>query len=355
MGELKVRHKVPFIGHWEGVGLPFDRWIPEDDGSRLTRVEDELTIEVLVDRSCVESLRGPIDDQQLKKWTNIRVVALMVEISTEVAGDLGRFILEKEQWPKGEDILTSPDLETRDLAERYAELGRTVMSKVLSVTNRVISWAYAEHGAYWLSMREEVTGQTQSRNNEFESQATFAGSRFVRWCPPVLQEPIVLKSYADLSIDPGLWETMREFFHSGRKVDAVGEFLSNARAQLMNGHVRGAVVESVSALETAVSGFLKSPRTDMLRSDRPYATQDFSRASRRLGLTETVEHLLPLLLPRGRLTQSLLVRVFEAVQCRNNIVHNQQRSLGGSAATRHVDSVAELTWILRQATALDSD
>lgn len=352
MGELKVCHRVPFVGQQGNASLPFDQWIPEGDGAAITVVRGGTRLSVSINRDCIDSMREEITDELLSSWMNIRVAALSVEVVVaDIPAELGMFIVDKEHWPKGEDILNSPVATTRELAEQYASLGRQVMVAVLEVTNRVVSWAYAEHGVYWLTTREETPPRVSSNNIEFRACATFDGGRAVRWCPPAADEPLRLEVNPGLSIRRRDWGDLSDFVRSDCRADAIGEILGNARLHLANGHARGAVIEAVSALEASVSRFAKSPLLDSLRTDRPYGHTQFSSNLKHFGFTATVEHLLPLLLPPAVLTPDLLSRSCAAIQCRHNILHNQQRSLGMALASTHVGAACELIAVLRCATA----
>ena len=356
MGKLRILHRVPLVGQRGGASLLFNQWIPENEASAITVERDGMRIAVSVDRTCVDSMHDDITDELISRWLNIRVVALLVEVVVaDIPDDLGAFIVEKERWPKGEDIINSSNAATRELAERYAALGCKVMLAVLEVINRIVSWAYAEHGVYWLATREPTASRVSSNNNEFGARAMFSGSRVVRWCPPAADEPIELGVHSELSIHRSDWEALAGFVRSSRRTDAIGEILGNARLHLANGHTRGAVIEAVSALEAAVSRFMKSPKLDALRTDRVYArakpTASLSKHLEHLGFTATVAHLLPLLLPSAVLTADLLSGACEAIQCRHNIVHNQQRSLDIPAASAHVRAASALIVVLRGATA----
>lgn len=351
MSELRVLHRVPFIGQHGGSSLLFNQGIPEDPASTIQVIHDGLPLKLSVDRGCVDPMMGAITDDLLQNWINISVVAVLVEvIIANVPADLGLFVIEKETWPKGDDIINSPDPVTRGLAEQYAALGCRVMLSVLHVTNRLVSWAYAEHGHHWLSTREASTARMMSNNNEFKATAVYDGSRHVRWCPPNRDSPIVFVSDSTSALSRDDWSTAASFVGETRRSDAVGEMMSHARAHLDNGHARGAVIEAVSALEMAVDRFASNPEIRALRSDRSFPNASFRADLKHLGFTRSVRYLLPLLISPSILTLELLYRVNGAIQCRHNIVHGQHRKLDVSTAWSHVRAADAVIGVLRAAT-----
>jgi hypothetical protein len=353
MGELRVFHKVPLIGRGNGAHLVFNQWLPEDSASAITVDHDGFRLVISVDRGCVAAPEQVTDDL-LRRWINICVVAVLVEVVVaDVPEELGAFVIEKENWPRGDDIMHSPEPATRDLAEQYAALGRRIMQAVLHVTNRLVSWANAEHGHYWIATREESPDRMMSNNTGFRASAEYDRGRRVRWCPPNVDAPVVLVSSGEAAIRRDDWQDARSFVGSARRSDAVGEIMGNANALLDSGHARGAVIEAVSALEGAVNRFARAPKIEVLRSDRLFIRTSFVTDLKHLGFTATVRYLLPLLIPATALTPDLLSRVDKAIECRQRIVHDLQRNLDISDAQSHVRAAANLIAVLRGATDRD--
>lgn len=345
-------HKVPFIGRGgRDVGtLLFDQWIPDEDAVALCLDHDGMTVSITVGKDCVSSF-NEVTDELISKWLNVNVTAVKIRVVVhDVADDLAAFAQAKEQWPRGEDILHSPDPAIRNLALQYSEVGQRVLLAVIRATNRLASWASAEHGHYWLGTRDESAGRMMSDNTGFNARAVWNDGKSFRWCPPGNDDPIQITVGGGFELSRSDWAAAGDFVRSDRQSDSIGEIMANAAVHLHSGSARAAVIESVSALELAVHRFADTPELSVLRADRLFVSDTLKNDLKHLGFTNGVRHLLPVVLPPSLVDESILHRANDAIMCRHRIVHGQQRKLDLATARRHVAAARALAGILQTAT-----
>ncbi len=294
-----------------------------------------------------------LTDDLVRTWSNMPAARLYIDVHPEpIPDDLAAFIRNNANWPQRRPMpLDSPDSETRRLAVDYQDLGLRVLGTVLHVTNRVVAWAYAERGQYWLEEREIESSMAMmmSRNNEFNARASIDSGPLVRWCPPFRDTMVVVAHRNGLQSDD--WLALTEFLREReRRPSLVGELLGNAKALLSQGHNRAALIEGVTALEVAFRAFLRRPHPVALQRAQTVTGGHLKATVEHLGFTAMVKYLLPLILeglPKAHAVSCA------ALDERHSVVHHGQRDVGREKARRYLSALTELTRFLESATSSD--
>jgi hypothetical protein len=342
------------LGGW----LVFRQFLPEAPDDIATFQADGLQVRVHFDRACVENLGAPVTDDLIRRWLNISVPAVLIDVGVpELTGDLERFVRAKADWPRqGVDILEVSDESDRRLAVEYQRLGHSVLRAVLRATNRLASWAYAERGQYWVETRSMNVEKTMmSRNNEFGARVTFSDGSSYRWCPPN-HDLMDYQEGPSEPITPETWQAAMQFLGSDSRPSLVGELLANAEALLASGRGRSGVLEAVCALEVAVGHFAARPDSDALMRPPGLTAPSLTADLDHLGFSRFVKYLLPLVVNPSTISPDELQGATEAIECRNRLAHGAslQRAIGAATAREHVRSLRRVIVGLRTLTLLES-
>jgi len=346
----EVRHRVPMPGGW----LVFRQFLPETPDDTATFEAEGLRAKLYFDRACVENMGEPVTDDLVRRWLNVSVASVIVDISVpDLAGDLELFVRSNADWPRrGVDILTVSDEHNRQLALEYQRLGHRVLGVVLHLTNRLASWAYAECGQYWVETRPlNVEQVMMSRNNEFRAHITFPDGSSFRWCPPSYHH-VDLHVGPSEPITPERWKAAIQFLAANGRPSLIGELLSNVEALLASGRGRSAVLEAVCALEVAVGQYAERPDPDALLRAVGAKGISFTADLEHLGFSRFVKYVLPLVMTPSAMTSDELRNAADAVECRNRLAHGKglQRSISSATARKHVRSLRKVIAGLRAAT-----
>ncbi|MDO8351592.1 MAG: hypothetical protein Q7S94_10635 [Gallionella sp.] len=124
------------------------------------------------------------------------------------------------------------------------------------------------------------------------------------------------------------------------------------------GHYRSAITEAVTALEVAVFRFAGNTNAD--RAFAPHMAHRLALSSLKsqvdhLGLSATINYLLPTILHEELLPASVISECQFAISRRQNIVHNGQRSVSENDARRAVSGVRACCQVLEKVTNIPAE
>ncbi len=332
-GTLTIRHIIPTSEGRFDPYVTFNRWLPSGEKDALIRTRDNFTARLWIDKSCVES-PSPLTEEYISEWVNICVNKIYVDVEVQnVPEDLITFIYDERDRPKGEihHGIKPKDKDYNRLGEAYKELGKEVLKMAIEGYNRFIIFSRNNKGQYWLSERSFDVDRISSSNVEFNSKVRSNSYKWVRWCPPFTDTITVQIPDNEPSIRRDEWEQIKEFVKSNSRSNLVLELLANAQSLLDNNHRRSAIIEVISALEVSVHEFAKSPRTDDLFPNsnirKRIHVNNLKSQVKHIGLSLTVNYLLPILFPSDILPIKVLNQCQKAIDLRNNIVHNGSRDV----------------------------
>ena len=239
--------------------------------------------------------------------------------------------------------------ERPDLAAAYRQLGVEVFDSVVHPMNRLIDYLRCD-GQFWL---ESLPSNPENMRGLWGSCLVTDGSRSAQWNPyPVISLTVaILDENRFATADR--WASARAFAESNGRVSKVSGIL--AAAELLHGYDydRSAIVEAVAALELALSNFAAKP---ILEGLIPAAVDRVSGATLRetvqgIGLRGSMRFLIPVLFPESELSTDCLARCLDAVQLRNEIVHNGRTSLPADRVSRSISGIREACKVLGNHTA----
>lgn len=123
------------------------------------------------------------------------------------------------------------------------------------------------------------------------------------------------------------WVSITNYVQSKHRPKLTLELLANSRNLFDNGNFRSAVIEAVTALEVAVSNFGKNPNIEFLDKfvqTKRIDAKNLKGQIEHMGFSGSIRYLIPLLISKEDLPQATLDKCFQAIEVRNNVVHNKK-------------------------------
>jgi hypothetical protein len=347
---LIVRFTIP-VGENEFAGscITFQKWIPDGKTFCLIRTRGDIKSEIWLDRSCVSCLQE-ITDELISSWLNIQISKLFVDISfSDLPTKLIQFLREKGQKENPDQNTLSSDDSHGELNKAYCDLGVRAISEAIEGYNRVLSYCRNYKGQFWLQERTFNPGLMSSQSLKFNAIATISNEKWFRWYPNAPTELKIIVQPETISVTKNDWRKIQEFVSDYNRPDFVLELLANSQSFIAEGYRRSAIIDSVTALEIAISRFADSPNTSLFMTTESVSRVNISRLStqvKHMGLSGTIGYLLPVLLSEHMLSTDILVKCQRAIEVRNTIVHKGQRDISEREARPLVSAVREMCHIL---------
>lgn len=326
---LRIRMSIPLPSQpiVPVSSFTFGQWLPLGEEDSITVREDNIAVTLSFDLGCL-SFPYEMTEDDLSKHFNVLVHVVRAEVSVDdVADELADFIMSTDYYRRGFETIGPQE---QRLIDEYGALGDRIYLFAIGRVNRLISYARVQKGQYWLE--EYATGAEDTSRSfvSFEPEVTADGSEWLRWVPPntrVINVPPMDPSRYIVRDD---WEKVGEYVGARSRPPLVGELLAGAESLAGNGHTRSALTEAVTALEVAVSQFSRQPRAEQafgsVYADRLGLSSLENQVSR-LGLSATVNYLLPLLFTEEQIPTETLRTCKSAVARRQMVVHQGQRDV----------------------------
>lgn len=122
-------------------------------------------------------------------------------------------------------------------------------------------------------------------------------------------------------------EAVRKIVEKGR-VPLAAELLANAERHYEQAHYRAAIVEVAAAIEATMHRFANRPDFSRLDAERVERLGlPMSKIVGDLGMRACVRLLLPLIVPEAVLDDYAVEGLVQAIELRNEVVHNGKRAL----------------------------
>ncbi|AMV29575.1 hypothetical protein VT84_34590 [Gemmata sp. SH-PL17] len=346
---LAARMTIPLDDDERRNGHPiiFYEWLPETISDALVLVTDGMTCRYWADQECVQLVASSrkVEGRQhnLEVWVGkLQVLVEGVTVEDEVADVFIQLSSETQFDPS--HFASAYDA---GLLRQHQELTERIHRNVLFGYNRVIGHVRAERGQYWLEERKMEGRDIHSDFVQFRARVSIDGSEWMRltdtrsgvfrswWCPESRR------------VGSGEWKTIGQLME--RRPDTVGALLTAADDYRSQDQSRTAVIEAVSALEIAVGNFTDRSRSVdwFYRSSERFGVANLKAHRRHLGFTATVSYLFPLLFTEEQMSAGTLRDCREAIEERNNIVHNGQRAVKPDKMIRYLESIRRLCEFLR--------
>lgn len=334
-GTIRVTMKVPFpsLEDFKGGTLVFSHWLPLDAADALSvTVDEQCAVRLWFDIEAAWWASSP-SREELAKYVNVKAHYIRVEAQT---GGVDTELLDhiRRGSPAGAD---------EGLLSRYWTIGETVHRGALEAVNRLISYARATKGQYWLRAFPIDAGVMSSDFVRFHAEVWLGTEGPFEWRPSRSHHGTIHLQDEKRFVTKEEWPVVAAFLQAATRTPLVGELLSNAEDLLSRGYGRSALVEAVAALEVALNRVPEAGTITSKWNERfggRLTTTGFDAHVEHLGISATVKYLLPVLMDESA-SETLKV-VASAVEERHTIVHQGQRSVDLTRARQHVRAIRAL-------------
>ncbi len=325
----------------------FYQWIPENIADAIVVNRNNKLIKIYADKSCVSG--QDITDEYLSRWINIEVIKLkVIVLLNDIDAYLASFIFdERDKLDKIHHGVKPDDKEYEGLQNKYIELATGVAKDVISACNKILSYARNIKGQYWLT--ELTFDENTLYNFSLNATSRIEEGYWFKWFPSNTFTISLSVKSEKCSINKNDWENISAFVLNEDRPNLVLELLSNARYLFDCGHMRSTVIEAVSALEVAVSEFGRNVNIPMLSSNSQNERIDIHNIGNQidhLGFSGSLRFLIPLLFNNENLSTEVLKKCYEAIERRNNVVHNGQRNVDPKVAREILSGVSTCCKVL---------
>lgn len=331
--------------------MTFTHWLPVGRDQGIVVEDGDTRVLLWFDEKCTWWASQPTDDE-LKKFVNIDTRYVYADI--QVSG-LGANLLE---YMQARDFSKLPDKEDELLQLEYIRIARGVLTSAIHRVNRLIAFARSYKGQYWLSEYKIDFGHLRSYFSTFEGRGQVDDGPMFKFQPSQTDVIRVTTEGEGRYVAESDWPAFREFVIGGSKPQLIGELLAGSEHLLSIGHYRSAITEAVTALEVAVFRFAGNYNAD--RAFAPHMAQRLALSSLKsqvdhLGLSATVNYLLPAILPEELLPASVISECQFALSRRQTIVHNGQRNVPENDARRAVSGIRICCQVLEKVTDIPAE
>jgi hypothetical protein len=333
----------PLVG---APALTFSHWLPLAKENGLEIVDGDIRLVLWFDIKATWWAFQPTEEE-IKNHVN--VLAHYINADLEVNGlpeDLAKYI-------RNRDLTRPVKEEERSLQTAYESLGRQIFSLLLTRFNRLIAYARAKKGQYWLVEYDLDVGRMYTFFNIFEARGRFDDEPWFRFQPAVGDHLNVVMQSETRYISESEWPQVQSFVGSSSKPPLVGELLAGAEQLAENGHRRSALTEAITALEIALYAFARSANANSafggIMAER-LATPTLIGQVNHFGLSGSFGYLLPLILSEKILPTNILKDCQLAITQRQNVVHNGQRDVDKKILQKCLSSIRYCCEVLESLT-----
>ena len=343
---------IPFdlSGNAAGTAMVFSRWLPMTEEHFITIQEGGMKITFRFDLAGTLLVNNAADRVVLDRVSNVMANRIMADlIVTDLSQQLVEYTLTAAcRVSAGQQ----PPDDTSNLAQECRSLACRVLSFSLTHFNRLVSYVYSVNGQFWLDEYPLDLENVASYFKRFgvKVKRPDEESEWQRCYVPGLGG-VWRATNTDSSryITEEGWSRIRDLMATTRKPPLVRQLLARADWLAESGHRRGAVSEAVSALEVAVHAFGRSPNAE--KAFGPILAgrlrlSSLSEQVKHCGLSASVKYLLPTILSEEKLPTDVLQGCQEAVEERQNVMHNGQRDVNPDRTVRYLASIRKLCQIL---------
>lgn len=319
--DLKVPFETePLVG---APALTFSHWLPIGKEKGISVSEDGVALLLWFDLQSSWWASQP-SEEDLKRYYNVLAHYVWAEITVSgVAPALASYMQTR-------DFTRLPNKSEKQIQSEYDKLGIRILRVLLKRTNRLIAYARARKGQYWLLEYGCDMDRLHGYFQRFESKGQIDGGKIFRFQPGVGDTIRIEMAPEKRYIREDEWDAVARFVQGDQRTPLVQELLAGAEQLARNGHTRSALTEAVTALEVAVSAFGRAQdKNGKLASicGPRLGVERVQKQIEHMGLSGTVSYLLPLLLPDSILPADVLAGCRDALTQRQNVVHGGQRDV----------------------------
>lgn len=317
--ELHLRGEIKFP---KFTAVAFDRFAPLVGKQARTPLGNSgFEIVLSVDPTKHQDWITDLDQlEHLEKVHGLSFTGLYVELFIDVADGLAKAMKTKQSHP-----------DRRQLCERIADA-------LEGVHDSFVEFARHDAEQYWLPRRRSPSGPLHQRLLHYEARVRVEEHWLivsVDQHEPV--EPLVVQGHE--GIGPERWREFLDRLRGGgafRTQHPYRRMLTNAQSHLRGHDLRAAIIEGVAAWEMALTAL--GSKT-LARSATGYSLSQWMKHIEKAGLAASSALLFAMTANSAAAAESTAVR--DAIELRNNVVHNGQHKLDENA-------VESALWAIRR-------
>jgi hypothetical protein len=301
--------------------IVFHRWIPDGQQDAIKYNENGIELRIWFDVECTWWASQP-DREEIARTYNVRAHRVHVSACSNVSDALRDHIQTKSSGSK-----TSATNE--DVVSEYQSLGRAIHKLTAVRLNSLIGYARAVKGQYWVEEMpydEANQGQFYIRNH---AKASFEDGEIYRFNPDSTVALVASLEEQKRLITAEEWERAQTFVLGNARPPMVGSLLASARELASKGHKRTALIEAVSALELKLHEFARERDKGLIpeRIQIRLESEGLGNLIEKVGLRGAFGTVIPLILNEQEMPTEIIAQCRDAIEIRNNVVHNGQRNI----------------------------
>lgn len=290
----------------------FHLWLPQEASDAVVHETEGTTV-----RFIFESSRGKTTEE-LSKTVNNDSDVLRVSVHKQISNELST-IIKNRPGPS-------------DRSDQYRQLGDQIQNMIVERANRLIGYLRVRTGQYWLS---ELKTDPMNPGQFFMHAETVSklDGQLVDFDPDQRLLKVVGGFYGpERSVHREQWEDVRAFVSGETRLPLIELLLSNARKLASQGLSRNALIDAVTALEVAVNRFAEESGHHLNSRFRSVdsSTGSIKSLMEKVGLRGAFAVAIPLLLTEEEFPAKLVNICKDAIELRNNLIHNGAREVKGN-------------------------
>lgn len=346
---ITLYFKIPLNEKFIDPDMYFKKWIPTDVNPIIVyKYSYKLTLHI--DEDCISSLNT---DYNIETWSNISINAVKIQIEIkDINDELASFIFDERENKSNVHHGVKPDnYQYNNLNNEFNELGLEALNFSYEVCNKLITYVRNEKGQYWLELISFEENTLRSLYCHLDAKVKIDNGELFYWSPSSIDSHIIHYENMDF-LGESDWSQINEFITSRKKGNLVNELLSNSCSFLKYNHAKSAVIEAVTALETALLKFSIKP--DLTRLEFPsyigrLDTDNIETHVSQFGFAKSIGYLLPILFKEEILPTELIDKCTKAIGSRNAIVH-QGQDINLNIAKNHILALKQCSEVLMKYT-----
>lgn len=338
MTHLNVTLKIPFDSESPtdmSAAITFTRWLPVGREYGIATDDEGMRILLWFDDECAQG-KSRLTPKELNKYMNIDARYINAEV--RISGVDARLL----EYIRKRGFVEYPTEEDKPFHREYNRIAGKILASVILRVNRLLAFARSYKAQYWLSEYKIDFDLLRNYFSLFEGRANIDNGPPFIFMPPQVDTLNVSIEDGARYITESDWPAFRDFITGASRPHLVGELLAGAEHLLSVGHYRSAITEAVTALEVSVFEFASHCNAE--KAFGPYmarrlAVNSLKAQVKHLGLSATVNYLLPTILPEKLLPASVISECQSALTLRQNIVHNGQRDIKEGHANSAISGI----------------
>lgn len=296
--------------------LVTSRWIPEINNSINITISNNISMKMYCSRKAIDIVtrHSEVQDGSLEKWVRLPIKYLIVSFTfTDVEDMLANY------------ILNGCEPINHELEEKVIELALLIQNNIEKYVNRFIAFVRCNKGQYWL---KPLLFDKMRLSSNIEELNTLVSSTNDNWSEFAVKQPssivLALQGNENTLVKED-WQCLKDFVNSESRSNLALELIANAYQLLDDNYSRSSIIEACCALEAAVSIFKDLEDFSWLER-KEFSTripsENIKTQIKHLGFSSTIKILFPIIFTENEVSQEVLCNCYQAIEIRNNIVHN---------------------------------